>query len=546
MIKLKNTLKLKTLDVNSDIKDIETAAEIIKNGGIVAIPTETVYGLAANAFDGKAVCRIFEAKGRPQDNPLIVHISEFSQIYSIASEVPENAKALADAFWPGPLTIILPKREEIPDETSGGLDTVAVRMPSHEVAKKIIELSHPLAAPSANISGFPSPTSFEHIEADMTGRADAICDGGECDVGVESTVITLATKVPMLLRPGGITIEQLESVLGKVDVSDAVLNPLAKDEKAESPGMKYKHYSPDAQIQIVTGNLDEFAAYVNNSDCDSVLCFEGEEKYFPSKICVTFGKEKDSLSQAQRLFDALRELDEKGAKNVLSRHPSKQGVGLAVCNRLYRAAAFRFINAIKRPIVGLTGPTGAGKGFVSDYLVKLGCYVSDTDKIAREITMKDSPFLSILAENFGQDIIDENGELKRKLLAERAFCNKENQMLLNSLMHPEIIRISTERCRTSLENGARAAIIDAPLLFEAEGDRYCDTVIAVIAPEEIRTERIMARDNITSEQARSRISVQHCDDFYTSKSEFTVRSYEPFDVEDELSGFVEKYLGQVK
>lgn len=542
---MKNTLKLQTFDTNKDIKDIETAAEILKNGGIVAIPTETVYGLAADAFDSEAVKKIFEAKGRPQDNPLIVHISDFEQIYGIAREVPEKAKALADAFWPGPLTIILPKKEEIPSETSGGLDTVAVRMPSHEIARKIISLSCPLAAPSANISGFPSPTSFDHVDADMTGRADAICNGGDCDVGVESTVITLATEIPVLLRPGGITLEQLESILGEVKVADAVLNPMKKDEKAESPGMKYKHYSPKAQIQIVRGNIKEFADFVNSSDCDGVLCFEGEEEYFPEKITVTFGKEDDSLSQAQRLFDALRELDEKGAKNVFSRSPSENGVGLAVCNRLYRAAAFRFINAKKHPIVGLTGPTGAGKGYVSEYLEKLGCYVSDTDSIAREITMKDSPFLGILAQHFGQDIIDENGELKRKLLAERAFRTKESQTLLNSLMHPEIVRISVERCNEALEKGAVAAIIDAPLLFEANAHKHCDTVIAVIAPKEIRIGRIMKRDNITSEQALSRISVQHDDDFYTQKSEFTVRSYEPYRIEEELKGFVQKYLRQV-
>lgn len=540
---MKNTLKLKTFNINEDINDINTAAEILKNGGIVAIPTETVYGLAANAFDGEAVKKIFEAKGRPQDNPLIVHISDFEQIYSIAREVPENAKKLAEKFWPGPLTIILPKRKEIPDETSGGLDTVAVRMPSHKIADKIISLSCPLAAPSANISGFPSPTSFEHVEADMTGRADAICDGGECDVGVESTVITLATPVPMLLRPGGVTLEQLESVLGRVDVAEAVLNPMGKDESAPSPGMKYKHYSPDAQIQIVRGNLNEFADFANRSDCDGVLCFEGEEKLFHDKITVTFGKEDDSLSQAQRLFEALRELDEKGARNVLSRSPSKNGVGLAVCNRLYRAAAFRFINAIKRPVVGLTGPTGAGKGYVSKYLTKCGCFVCDTDKVAREITAKGSPFLGILAEHFGQDIIDENGELKRKVLAERAFSSKEKQALLNSLTHPEIIRIALERCNDALDEGAAAAVIDAPLLFEARGDEHCDTVICVVAPKEIRLQRIMMRDGISAEQAEKRMSVQHDDEFYTSKSEFVVRSCEPYKIEDELNSFAEKYLG---
>lgn len=539
---MKNTLKLKTYDINNDIADIKTAAEILRNGGVVAIPTETVYGLAADAFNEDAVNNIFKAKGRPNDNPLIVHISDFKQIYTLASEVPESAKKLAEKFWPGPLTMILPKKDEVPLATSGGLDTIAVRFPAHPVANKIISLSCPLAAPSANISGFPSPTAFEYVEADMIGRADAICDGGDCDVGVESTVITLATPVPVLLRPGGITFEQLQDVLGEVQLADAILNPMKKDETAPSPGMKYKHYSPLASLTVVRGNFEEFKEYADKSDFDAVMCFEEEEEHFKNKITVTFGSENDPLSQAQRLFLALRELDEKGAQQVLVRSPSKKGVGLAVCNRLYRAAAFRFVDAFKRPLVGLTGPTGSGKGYVSDCLKKLGCYISDTDLIAREITMKGSPFLNILAENFGSDIIDENGELKRKLLAERAFKNKESQLLLNSLTHPEIIRISRERCIDALDSGAAAAVIDAPLLFECGADKFCDTVIAVTAPKEVRLQRIMQRDSITEEQANARMAVQHDESFYTEKSEFTVRSYAPFDTAEELEPFIRKYL----
>lgn len=544
---MKNTIKLKTFNTDNDIADIRTAAEILKSGGLVAIPTETVYGLAADAFNGEAVKNIFRAKGRPQDNPLIVHISDFEQIYTIAREVPDTAKALAEKFWPGPLTIILPKRAEIPAETSGGLDTVAVRMPSHPVANKIIALSCPLAAPSANISGFPSPTSFEHVEADMTGRADAICNGGDCDFGVESTVITLATEIPVLLRPGGVTLDELRQVLGRVDVSDAVLNPMKNDEAAESPGMKYKHYSPEAQLEIVRGNLFEFLAYTrdNEPEFDAVLCFEGEEHLFPDKITVTFGRRDDSLSQAQRLFDALRELDEKGAKRVLARAPSRRDIGLAVCNRLYRAAAFRFINAITRPIVGLTGPTGAGKGYVSKELKKLGLYICDTDKIARELTADGSPFLKILASAFGEDII-ENGSLNRKLLADRAFSSKENQLRLNSLMHPEIIRIAHERCMEALEeDDMTGAVIDAPLLFEAQGDKLCDTVISVVAPKEIRLERIMKRDAITREAAEKRMSVQHEDEFYTSKSEFVILNDGNTSIRRSLRRFREKYLIQV-
>ncbi|MBQ5563810.1 MAG: threonylcarbamoyl-AMP synthase, partial [Clostridia bacterium] len=241
--------------------DIEQAARIIKNGGLVAMPTETVYGLAANALDGKAVAKIFKAKGRPMDNPLIVHISDISQIYSLVSEFPEKAKILADKFWAGPLTIILPKSKIIPDEVSAGLDTVAVRFPSNEIARKLISLSMPLAAPSANLSGSPSPTNARHVRDDMNGRIDAIIDGGECEVGVESTVITLATDIPRLLRPGGITVEQLREAIGEVIIDDAVLNPLKSGERAASPGMKYKHYAPKAHIILLEGSDEDFIRY---------------------------------------------------------------------------------------------------------------------------------------------------------------------------------------------------------------------------------------------------------------------------------------------
>lgn len=537
---MKETQILKTYDVERDIEDIKKAAEILKNGGIAAIPTETVYGLAADAFNPDAVEKIFKAKGRPSDNPLIVHISQFSQIYSIARSVPESVKRLAEKFWPGPLTIILPKKAAVPSVTSGGLDTVAVRMPKNPIARKIIELSCPLAAPSANISGFPSPTAFEHVKADMYGRADAICDGGKCGIGVESTVITLAEETPVLLRPGGITLNQLKSVLGEVRVADAVLNPMGEGEKAQSPGMKYKHYAPKARITVCKGGFEFFKNAA--ADFDSVLCFEGEEKFFPDKITVTFGKKDDPLTQTERLFESLRELDERGAENALARCPSAEDLGLAVCNRLFRAAGFRFLREKKGIIAGLTGPTGAGKGYVSEYLRELGCYICDTDKIYRELTGKNSPFLNVLSRNFGQDIIDGEGNLSRSLLAHRAFKSKDSQEKLNKLTHPEILRISFERCRNALESGADAAVIDAPLLFESGGDKKCDVVISVICPEEIRLKRIMERDGITEERARERMSAQHGDEFYTDKSDYVVRSYSPYNICEELSDFQKKYL----
>lgn len=325
---------------------VEKAGALLRAGEVVAIPTETVYGLAANAYDGEAVSKIFKAKGRPQDNPLIVHIAKVETLSDLVAEVPEAAKKLAAAFWPGPLTIILPKSEKIPDAVSAGLPTVAVRMPSHPVAHAVIEAAGvPLAAPSANLSGSPSPTNAKYVFDDMHDRIPLILDGGSSAVGVESTVITLATERPRVLRPGGVTVEQLRELLGEVDVDDAVLHKLAEGVRAASPGMKYKHYAPRAEITIVKGTLEEFRRFLESKEKDAfVLCFAGEEQYFSR--AVTYGEADDGLSQANRLFDALRELDEQGAKTVYARCPQLSGVGLAVYNRLIRAAGFKIVEAV--------------------------------------------------------------------------------------------------------------------------------------------------------------------------------------------------------
>lgn len=321
------------------------AAELLKKGEVVAIPTETVYGLAANAFDEKAVEKIFVAKGRPSDNPLIVHISELSQWARLVEEIPENALKLAKAFWPGPLTIILKKSALIPSRTSGGLDTVGVRMPSHPTARAIISAAGvPLAAPSANNSGKPSTTTAKHCFDDLNGKIPLIIDSGECSVGVESTVITLVSSVPRVLRPGGISVEMLSKVLGRVEVDDAVLNKLAEGAVAASPGMKYKHYSPNAKVTIVKGSFEKFKDFLEkqNSKTTLALVFEGEGESL-SVPYIEYGKENDGASQAHRLFDALRQVDETSAENVFARFPEKDGVGLAVLNRLIRAAAFNII-----------------------------------------------------------------------------------------------------------------------------------------------------------------------------------------------------------
>lgn len=327
--------------------EIEKASEILRNGGIVGIPTETVYGLAANAFDGQAVAKIFKAKGRPMDNPLIVHICDINQIYDIVDELPDNAKKLADRFWPGPLTLIMPKSKRIPDEVSAGLNTVAVRFPSNKVARDIIRSAGvPLAAPSANLSGSPSPTTAKHVVNDLFGKIDAIVDGGNCDVGLESTVITLVTKPPKLLRPGGITLDELRDVLGKVDVDSAVLNKISKDQKVSSPGMKYKHYAPNAKVVLIKSDRDNYIKYVNehaNADV-AALCYD-EDRKFLNVFSVSYGAQNDGKSQAKGLFYALREIDKnKEIRIIYARCPDADGVGLAVYNRLIRAAGFEVLD----------------------------------------------------------------------------------------------------------------------------------------------------------------------------------------------------------
>ncbi len=335
-------LKVDTIKLQED--SIFAAANILKKGGLVAIPTETVYGLAANALDADAVTAIFTAKGRPQDNPLIVHIAELEELAPLVTEVPEKARSLAKAFWPGPLTIILKRSPLVPAAVSAGLDTVAVRMPSHPVARAIIQAAGvPLAAPSANLSGSPSPTCAQHVLEDMNGRIPLVIDGGSCSVGVESTVVSLVGDTPALLRPGGVSAEQLAQVIGGVTIDPGVLHKTDDSRKVSSPGMKYKHYSPKANVIILEGNSDKYCDYVNRHTDAFALCFEEDipKLTVPS---VSYGAERDDASQAHRLFYSLRELDRLGAKTVYARAPQKDGVGLAVYNRLLRAAGFQILS----------------------------------------------------------------------------------------------------------------------------------------------------------------------------------------------------------
>ncbi len=334
------------LSPQEDESAIKTAADLILQGEVVGMPTETVYGLAANALNGDAVAKIFRAKGRPQDNPLIVHIADFEQIYDLCPAVPPQAKLLAEAFWPGPLTMIVPKGDCIPNEVSCGLDTVGIRLPSHPLARDLIRAAGvPLAAPSANTSGRPSTTTAEHVLRDMDGKIAAILDGGPCGVGVESTVVTLALDKPRLLRPGGITLEQLKTVLGEVEVDRALFEKIGDDVKVSAPGMKYRHYAPKAPVTVVRGDPQKTADYIAEhiNGPTGVLCFDEYQDRFPTCAVECFGSQSDLAAQAREVFDRLRAFDETDVQQIWAQCPSDEGLGLAVANRIKKAAGFHVI-----------------------------------------------------------------------------------------------------------------------------------------------------------------------------------------------------------
>lgn len=331
---------------NADTAEI--AAELIRKGELVAIPTETVYGLGANGLDEEAVAKIFLAKGRPQDNPLILHVAEPSEMERFCHSIPEEAYRLAEAFWPGPLTIVLPAKDIVPKRTTGGLSTVAIRCPDSPVTREIIRLSGvPIAAPSANISGKPSTTTAEHVFHDHSGKIAAIVDGGPCRVGVESTIVDLTEARPRLLRPGGITPEQLTAVLGDLVIDKAVTAQIDKDAVVKAPGMKYRHYAPEEPVIIVSGSREAAAAYIHRHFVpgDRVLCFEEELPLYADCAPLSYGTEADVETLSAGLFAALRELDDSQIHMVFARCPVGGGVAYAVQNRLKKAAAFNIVDA---------------------------------------------------------------------------------------------------------------------------------------------------------------------------------------------------------
>ena len=341
-------------------EDLKKAAELIRNGETVVFPTETVYGLGANALDSNAVKKIFAAKGRPSDNPLIVHIPDFESAKDFVLKIPENAQMLAEKFCPGPLTMILKKKPCIPDEVSAGLDTVGIRIPGDETARLFLaECGVPVAAPSANISGRPSPTNFHHVVADMSGRVSGIIKGNASFVGVESTVIDMTSEIPTVLRPGGVSVEQLREVLGEVLVS----SELKKDNIPKAPGMKYKHYSPKGQTFILRGDVSDVSEFLKKRakfNPVAVLIFDEFKEYMPCEVkTLSLGSKDCPEDAAQRLFDCLRECDTLGVKEIYAPEIPEDGLWRAVKNRLYKAASARIIDAknAKSVIFVCTGNT---------------------------------------------------------------------------------------------------------------------------------------------------------------------------------------------
>ena len=501
-----------------DKESIAQAADILRRGGLLAIPTETVYGLGANGLDETAVLHIFEAKGRPQDNPLILHIPDASWLTRYCEDVPDAAYKLAERFWPGPLTMILKKKPCVPLRTTGGLETVGMRCPDHPVTRAIIERSGvPVAAPSANTSGRPSCTTAEHVREDMWGKIDGIVDGGPCQVGVESTIIDLTVTPPQLLRPGGLPLESLRDALGEVTVDKAVTQKMADGEKPRAPGMKYRHYAPKAPVTVVTGGAKASARYLLTHAAGNagIICFDEFVPVFESHIVHPLGASGDKRAQAQHVFDALRTFDETDVPEIWAQCPDSKGLGLAIGNRLKKAAGFHVENADDgKLVIGITGGTGAGKTSLLRALEKQGACVLDCDAVYHEMLKTDEELRGALKEAFGGAIFRSDGSVDVHAIGLIVFGDTGRLAALDALVKEYVPR---EIARRMAETDANLIGLDAIKLMECGLGAICDASVAVTAPVEVRVKRIMTRDGITEEYARSRIAAQQDAEYFRAR-----------------------------
>lgn len=504
-----------------DAERIAQAADILRRGGLLAIPTETVYGLGANGLDENAVLHIFEAKGRPQDNPLILHIPDASWLTRYCEDVPDAAYRLAERFWPGPLTMILKKRPCVPLRTTGGLETVGMRCPDHAVTRAIIEKAGvPVAAPSANTSGRPSCTTAEHVREDMWGKIDGIVDGGPCQVGVESTIIDLTVTPPQLLRPGGLPLESLVDALGEVTVDKAVTQKMGDGEKPRAPGMKYRHYAPKAPVTVVTGGAKASARYLLTHAAENagIICFDEFVPIFEGHIVHPLGASGDKRAQAQHVFDALRTFDETNVAEIWAQCPDSKGLGLAIGNRLKKAAGFHVEDADDGKIViGITGGTGAGKTSLLRALEKEGACVLDCDAVYHGMLETDEELRGALRSEFGDVIFRADGSVDVHAIGLIVFQDREKLTALDALVKEYVPR---EVARRMAAADAELIGLDAIKLMECGLGAICDATVAVTAPEEVRVKRIMARDGITEDYARSRVAAQQSAEYFRARCDY--------------------------
>lgn len=531
-----------------EIRDkVSAAAKILREGGLVGLPTETVYGLGANGLDGAAVRRIFEAKGRPQDNPLILHVSGPQWLTRYCAQVPPLAYVLARKFWPGPLTMILKRDPCVPDETTAGLDTVAVRCPNHPVTLAIIrEAGVPIAAPSANLSGRPSCTTAQDVLEDMDGKIQCLVDGGPCAVGVESTILDLTCTPPRLLRPGGVPVEQIERLIGPIAIDKAVNGVLDGEERPRAPGMKYRHYAPKAPVIVVSGAPEASAQEILRrvGPESGVICFEEYLPLFEKQRVQSLGPSQDKQTQAQRVFDALRAFDSETVTEIYAQCPDNQGLGLAIGNRLKKAAGFHVIEADReRVVLGITGGTGAGKTSVLDVIREMGGVVVDCDAVYHEMLNGSEEMRNTINAVF-PGVFDADGKLNRQKLGEEVFSRRERLARLNDIVYHFVVP-EVER-RLGKDTGLYA--IDAINLLESGISELCDKTIAVTAPTELRVRRIMARDGISEQYARMRITAQKPDEYYRTKCdcELTNAADTPESFQEEAREFIRRLMETIK
>ena len=522
------------------------AARLLLGGCVVGIPTETVYGLAANALDPQAVKKIFEAKGRPQDNPLIVHIASLDQLALVTARVPDAAYRLAEAFWPGPLTMILPKSSRIPAEVSAGLETVGVRMPSHKAAHRIIELSCPLAAPSANTSGKPSPTTAHHVFEDMDGRVPLIIDGGRCTVGVESTVVDMTGDTPCVLRPGAITEEMIAEVLGAADTDAATRKGLKKGEKPKSPGMAYRHYAPKAPITLYEGAPEDTFRKISEAyqPTDGIICFDEYKDAFKKlgfRRVYSLGPSWDHHAHDRRLFAVLRRFDSTKAERIHAQCPREYGAGEGSVNRLRKSAGFVCVRCTEKQIIGLTGGTGSGKG--------LFCRIASEDRSDIRVIDTDAVYHGLLEDprsGLTEALLSvfpaagKDGRIDRKALAAIVFSDAEKLAVLNKIAHAAVMTA----CREEIDACPQPIVVlDVPLLFQSGMDRMCTMTVGLLADREVTLRRIVSRDNLTRAEGLARIDNQPQDKYYLAHCDLTLKNNGRLeDFESAVHAFVHKYL----